>query len=577
MKKIFEIIRFTFLMLLISSFVFAQSGKKKKSKDNIGEDQRIALEKTFLNANKEKILGNDDKAVELFQSCLKIDENNAASMYELSRILERQKKSNEALEMARGAAKIDPDNEWYLQQFGELLQQTGNSKEAVIVYKQLLKLHPENPDYYLMCAAAYMFDGKPEEAIKVYDDLEEKYGIDPDITREKQRIWLKLGKVDKAAEELERLIKKYPSEVQYYAMLVDLYQANNMNDKAYDAILRMEKVAPNHPAVALSLAEYYRSKGEKDKSFEQLKKAFANRELQSEMKLKVMISYMGLAETNDTMLTQALTLSKIFVETNGEEAMSHAMYGDFLSLSKNDKDARDQYREAVKIDSKNFQLWRQLVQASAALNDYNTLVADSKEALTLFPDQPLLYYFNGFANGVLKNYDIAIKTLTSGYKLVVDNDNLMGEFYAVLGDNYNSTRNYKESDNFYDKALKINPKNIIVLNNWAYYLSLRKDQLDKAAEMSKLSNELSPDNETYQDTYAWVLFQQGKYADAKEWQEKAIKNSDGKNGTLLEHYADILFKSGDVEKAVEFWKKAKAAGEASEQIDKKIAERKYVE
>jgi tetratricopeptide (TPR) repeat protein len=577
MRKIFEIFRLTMVFMLITSFAFAQSDKKKKSKDSLSEDQRITLEKTFLNANKEKILGNEDKAVELFLSCLKIDEKNAASMYELSRILEHQKKINDALQMAEGAAKIDPENEWYLQQYGELLQQSGNSKEAVIVYKQLLKLHPENPDYYMMLAAAYMFDGKPEDAIKVYNDLETNYGIDPDITREKQRIWLKLGKVDKAAAELESLIKKYPDEVQYYAMLVDLYQANNMNEKAYDVIMRMEKVAPNHPAVALSLAEYYRTKGENDKSFDQLKKAFANRDLQSEMKLKVMISYMALAQSNDTMLAQALTLSKIFVETNGEEAMPHAMYGDFLSLSKDNKAARDEYRTAIKIDSKNFQLWQQLLQCSAELNDYPTLEADSKEAITLFPEQPLIYYFNGVANGILKNYEAAIKSLTSGYKLVVDNDNLAGEFYSSLGDNYNNVKNYKESDNFYEKALQINPKNIGVLNNWAYYLSLRKDKLDKAAEMSKLSNDLSPDNATYQDTYAWVLFQQGKYSDAKDWQEKAIKNSDEKNGTLLEHYADILFKLGDVEKAVEFWKKAKAAGEVSDQIDRKINERKYIE
>ncbi len=576
MRKFFGIL--TLLLLFFTSVVVsAQDEKKKKGKDNLTEEQRIALEKAFVNANKEKILGNDDRAVDLFEECLKIDPKNGASNYELSRIYERQKKINSALEKAEEAMKADPENEWYLQQYGGLLQQSGNSKEAVNVYKQLLKLHPENPDYYLMCAAAYMFDGKPEDAIKVYDDMEVKFGVDPDIIREKQRIWLKLGKVDKAAEELEKLIAKYPDEVQYYAMLVDLYQANGMTDKTYDAILRMEKVAPNHPAVALSLADYYRTKGENEKSFEQLKKAFANRDLQSEMKLKVMVSYMGLAQHNDTMLQQALTLSKIFVETNGEEAMSHAMYGDFLSMSKDSKSARDQYREAIKIDRNNFQLWQQLLQSSAELNDYTTLEADSREAMSLFPEQPLVYYFNGVANGILKNYEAAVKSLTSGYKLIVDNDNLAGEFYASLGDNYNNLKNYEESDKYYEKALKINPNNIPVLNNWAYFLSLRKEKLDKAADMSKLSNDLSPDNATYQDTYAWVLFQQGKYSDAKEWQEKAIKNSDEKNGTLLEHYADILFKLGDVEKAVEYWKKAKEAGEASEHIDKKINERKYVE
>lgn len=577
MKKILKIMRLTFLMLLISTFVFAQSNKKKKSKDSLSEEQRMSLEKTFVNANREKILGNNDKAIELFSSCLKIDENNAASMYELSRLLEKKKKFTDAVELAKGAAKIDPTNEWYMQQYGELLQQTGKSKEAVNVYKELLKSHPDNPDYYLMLAAAYTFDGKSEEAIKVYDELEEKYGVDPDIIREKQRIWLKLGKVDKAADELEKLIADNPSEPQYYAMLIELYQANNMNEKAYETIQRLQKVAPNHPAVALSLAEYYRSKGEKEKSFEELKKAFANPELQSELKAKVLISYLSVAQTNDTMMAQALTLSKIFMETNGDEAAPHAMYGDFLYFSKKTSEARDEYRSALQIDSKNYQLWNQLLQCSIELNDNATIAKDSKDAIALFPEQPSLYYLNGFANTVLKNYDEAIKSLKTGSKMIVDNDKILEDFYSLLGDNYNNIKNYKESDNNYEKALNINSKNISVLNNWAYYLSLRKEKLDKAAEMSKYSNELSPDNGTYQDTYAWVLFQQGKYNDAKEWQEKAIKNSDAKNGTLIEHYGDILFKLGDVEKAVENWKKAKAIGETSDQIDKKINERKYVE
>lgn len=574
MKKIFEIIRLTFLLLLITTFVFAQ---RNKSKDKLSDEQRMSLEKTFVNANKEKILGNDDKAIELFSSCIKIDENNAASMYELSRLLEKKKKFADAAEYAKGAAKIDPGNEWYLQQYGELLQQTGDSKEAVNVYKQLLKLHPENPDYYLMLAAAYTFDGKSEDAIKVYDQLEEKYGVDPDIIREKQRIWLKLGKVDKAANELEKLIAENPEQVDYYTMLIDLYQANNLDDKSYEVIQRLQKVNPNHPAVALSLAEYYRGKGDNEKSFNELKKAFANPDLQSELKAKVLISYLSVSQNNDTMREQALTLSKIFMETNGDEAAPHAIYGDFLYFSKKTNEARDEYRKALKIDNKNFQLWNQLLQCSIELNDNATLAKDSKEAIALFPEQPSLYYYNGFSNTVLKNYDEAIKSLNAGSKMVVDNDKVLEDFYSLLGDNYNNIKNYKESDNFYEKALKIDSKNIGVLNNWSYYLSLRKEKLDKAAEMSKYANELSPDNGTYQDTYAWVLFQQGKYSDAKEWQEKAIKNSDGKNGTLIEHYADILYKLGDVDNAVENWKKAKAIGETSDQIDRKISERKYVE
>lgn len=577
LMSVFKKLGLTFIFLMLVSVVLAQSGKKKKSKNDLTEEQHIALEKTFVNANKEKILGNDAQALELFDACIKIDENNAASMYEKALLLKKKKNYTDGVALMETAVKIDPENEWYLQLYGELLQRTGNNKEAIKVYNQLVELKPNNPEYYLMSAGAYLDAEKYEKAIEVFDELETRFGVDPDIIKEKQRIWLKLNKVDKAADELNKLIAKYPDEPQYYLMLIDLYSANMMYDKELVAIQQFQKVMPNHPAVALSMAEYYRSQGQKEKSFEELKKAFANPALDSELKAKVLISYVGLSQRDSVMMEQALVLSKIFVETNGDEITSHAMYADFLYINKQPSEARDQYRAAIKLDKSNLQLWQQVLQCSAEMNDYKTLADDSKEAISLFPDQPSFYYFNGVSNSILKNSDEAIKSLKTGYKLVVDNDNLLAEFYSSLGDNYNNIKDYKESDNFYEKALKINPKNIAVLNNWAYYLSLRKANLDKAADMSKYANELSPDNGTYQDTYAWVLFQQGKYTDALEWQDKALKNTPENNGTLLEHYGDILFKLGQTEKAVEYWNKAKATGEGSDQLNKKIAERKYFE
>ncbi len=575
--RVSKILGLTLLFVLTVSVSFAQFGKKKKSKNELTEDQKISLERNFVNANKEKILGNDAQALELFMVCVKIDENNAASMYEMALLLKKKKNYTDGVSLMANAVKINPENEWYLQLYGELLQRTGNSKEAVKVYKQLVALKPDNPEYYLMSAAAYLYDGKNEDAIEVFDQLEAKFGVDPDITKEKQRIWLKLGKVDKAADELNKLIAKYPEEPQYYIMLIDLYSANNMPDKALLAIQQLQKVMPDHPAVALSMAEYYRSKGDKEKSFAELKKAFANPDLDSDLKAKVLVSYVGLSQRDSVMMDQALELSKIFVETNSDEVTSHAMYADFLYINKQTEAARGEYKAAIKFDQSNLQLWQQYLQCSAELNDYKSLAEDSKEAISLFPDQPSFYYFNGVSNSILKNYDEAIKTLKTGYKLVVDNDPLLAEFYSSLGDNYNNIKDYKESDNFYEKSLKINPKNSGVLNNWSYYLSLRKANLDKAADMSKYANELSPDNGTYQDTYAWVLFQQGNYTDALVWQDKALKNTPENNGTLLEHYGDILFKLGQTNKAVEYWNKAKLSGEGSELLDKKIAERKYFE
>jgi tetratricopeptide (TPR) repeat protein len=161
--------------------------------------------------------------------------------------------------------------------------------------------------------------------------------------------------------------------------------------------------------------------------------------------------------------------------------------------------------------------------------------------------------------------------------MVVDNNDQLIEFYTNLGDVYNTLKKFEESDKYFGKAYQLDSANITVLNNWAYFLSLRKENLAKAAYMSDKANVLSPGNPSYEDTYAWILFVKGEYSEAKKWIDKAIHDGGATNGTIIEHAGDIEFKLGNVNEAVELWKKAKATGDHSEQIDRKINDRSYYE
>jgi tetratricopeptide (TPR) repeat protein len=176
-----------------------------------------------------------------------------------------------------------------------------------------------------------------------------------------------------------------------------------------------------------------------------------------------------------------------------------------------------------------------------------------------------------------KDYEKAVKSFSKGEKMTTEDLKLRAQFLANQGDAYHSLNKHTESDEAYDKALKLDPDNAYVLNNYSYYLSLRKANLEKAKQMSAYSNKLEPNNSSFLDTYAWILFQLEDYAGAREWQEKAIKADGEKSGTVLEHYGDILFKLGKKAEAVEYWKKAKQAGTDSETINRKISEEKYVE
>jgi tetratricopeptide (TPR) repeat protein len=274
---------------------------------------------------------------------------------------------------------------------------------------------------------------------------------------------------------------------------------------------------------------------------------------------------------------QSHTLIEELKKAHPQSGKPWSLEGDFYSREGNTAGARDAFAKAVEYDQDRFPIWSALLQLDAQLNDYPALDQHAQRATELFPTQPEFYLYRGIAASQLKKNDEAIEALVTGRDLVVDNKPLEGQFWTSLGDAYNAAKEFAKSDAAYDKALAINPDDATVLNNYAYYLSERGEQLEKAERMSRKCNDLQPGVATYLDTYAWIFFKQGKFSEARTWQEKAIKEGGDKEAVLIEHYGDILFKLGDATGAVEQWKKAKDLGGASELIGRKITEGKLVE
>ncbi len=549
----------------------------KQKQKGMSQEERLQVDYLFYNAIKEKSTGKLDRAMDFFGQVIRMDQNNDAAHYELAQLYYQNKKFNDALHFARTAAQLKPSNEWYQLLLADICMNTGRMGEAVSIHEKLAKAHPQRVEYYFNWANALMFSGKMEEAIKVFDMAEQKIGIERDLIVQKKRMYLKLGKIDKAAAEVEKLIQANPTDMGAYSLLVELYQANGMKEKVLETVERMKKINPTSPHIYLALAEYYRGIKENEKSFEQLKLAFRSLDLDSEIKLRILSSYFPLVQLQESLLNQALELSAIFTEVHPSEALGHAVYGDFLNMGKKTEQATAEYRTSLDLDNSNEQVWQQYLINLSELRDSDKMIKESEEALSLFPNNPIFYFLNGTAKYDKKRYSEAAETLLAGSKMVVDNNMLLVDFYSRLGDTYHELKNHEESDKYYEKALAIDPKNAFVLNNYSYYLSLRKENLEKAEKMSKLSNDLMPNQSSFLDTYAWVLYQMGRYEEAKVWIEKAIANSGSTNGTILEHYGDILFRLNKTPEALEQWTKAREAGGGSDLLDKKIAEKKLYE
>jgi tetratricopeptide (TPR) repeat protein len=572
--------------------------KSESSKKGLEGKQRVDFERMFFEANKDKILGNYDLAETHFSQALQIDPNSSVTMYELANIYAFQNNKNQALFYSKKAAAADPKNIWYQLLYADCLKDSKQPAEVVNVFEGLVKEHPDRIDFYYELANAYLNINKLNEAIKVYNRIEEQVGVTEDASMQKLKIYKTLNNFDKSVEEAQKLIKAYPKESKYYGMLGEIYQDKGMSDKALEAYQELLKIDPLNAYVHLSLADYYRALKQNDKAFEEIKTAFKSKELDIDTKVKILLSYYSITETYTELKPDADELCKLIVEVHPTDAKAYSIYGDFLYRDKKLEEARTQYRKAIAIDKEKYALWNQLLVIDSELNDLTSLEKESKETMELFPNQPLPYFFNGASNLQLKNYKDAISALNEGKEFVYDNPPLLAQFYANLGDAHNQLKHYEESDANYDKALQIDPNNVYVLNNYAYYLSLRNSNLEKAEAMSKKSNDLQPNNPSYEDTYGWILYQMKKYDDAKLWIGKALDNGGRPdanpevikydpqgnplkpylgNGTLLEHYGDVIYKLGEKEEALKYWKDAKKAGGASELIDKKIADKKLYE
>jgi tetratricopeptide (TPR) repeat protein len=557
----------------VSSSEQTSNSRKKE----LSERDRLAYEYAFHNANKEKIIGNYEQAAALYAQCIKMDNSRPTPFYELAGIYAHIGRNDYALEFAKVAAEIDPSNNWFNIQYAELLKRNGQFQKSVSIYERLVKNNPNNIDFYFEWANSLLHVGKTNEALAAYDKLESIMGINDEISMQKQRIFLKQGQTDKAIAEAKKLINSNPYEARYYGMLAELYLAKKMDEKAIEVFYQVLDFEPENPFVNLSLADYYNQKNEHKKSFVYLEKAFANPDLEIDTKVKILISYYIATERNTEFKDDAFVLADKLILAHPQEAKSYAIYGDFLIRDLKFEEARANFRKAVELDPDKFNIWNQLLMLESELGDFVAMASESNKAIEIFPTQPVFYLFNGIANTQKRDYDKAIEMLEMGLALVVDNPQLKSQFYSSLGDVYNKVNNHAKSDKSYEKALEIDPANVFVLNNYAYYLSLRKENLEKAEAMSKKSNDLTPNNSSFLDTYGWILYVMGKYEESKKYLSKAIEHGGENSGVILEHLGDVHFKLNDPKNAMIYWEKAKSAGGGTDLLEKKIKEKKLIE
>ncbi|MDR2385208.1 MAG: tetratricopeptide repeat protein [Tannerella sp.] len=520
-----------------------------------------------------------DSSYEMFKRCLEIDSTSSAALYELASYCLNMDKADEAVTLLKKAIKYAPDNEDYHSTLASLFFNLGMFGEAAEEYDYLVKSMPGRPELNYFLAESYSRMGEIGMAIDTYNALENVMGMHEALSMAKYHLYMTLEKPEKAFDEMKRLIDKFPVETRYMIMLGDLYLQQDDTVKALQYYKKAHEIDPESPYYHVSMANYYEKTGNGEAAEKQIDGALLNKQLDVNTKLSILARYIMQLQRSKQNIDVANILFQMLLDQHPEDSRLKLAFGDFLSSQGKNNEAQFQYQLITESEPDNLIAWQQLLALHFRQNNYEEAIKICTKCINIFPDESLFKLYLGISYYQKHEYQNAINTYQSAISAILPEENkaLISDFYGQIGDTYFKINKTDSAFVNYEKALIYNDKNIVVLNNYAYYLSLLKKDLTKAERMSALCIKIEPENATYIDTYAWIFFVQGNYLLAKIYIEQSIAKDRTNNPEIIDHYGDILYMSNEKEKALEQWKKAKELGKKSATLDRKIAEQQYFE
>lgn len=546
---------------------------------NLDDETRRKFDYYYYAALNAKALNEYGEAFDLFQHCFAIDSTNASLLVELAAFYSVLDNREKSIDLVRKAVGYSPDNYYYNMVFADLAKSMNLNEEVIEVYNNMLKLHPERVDLFFELSNVYSSMGELNKAIEALDSLQKYTGASDAIAINKFRYYNLAGEKQKAFSEIESVVEKNPENIQYILMVGELYLDDLQNDKALAYFERASEIDPESPALILSMVKYYEKTGNKEASIEELQKAITNTKMDVDTKLQLLGRYVALLNQGKQDLNAAQPLFHSLFEQHPNDSRINLIYGDLLLMQSKQKEALSQFEIYVKNhpdDPTGYEQMLRIVLPDTAATE--KVVEISEMGIKNIPDAPQFYFYLALIKAQQKKYKESLQIFEQGLENAeFRNPMIESDFYGQMGDINYMMKNEKTAFDLYEKALAINPQNLPVLNNYSYYLSLKRQNLDKAEKMSGLTVKAEPTNATYLDTYGWVLFEQGAYTMAKIYIEKAIEyGGDDISSEVWEHYGDVLAVTGDMEKALEQWKKARETGGTSKNLKKKIKKKRYI-
>ena len=518
------LIRITLVSLFCCSLLQAQ--------DRVSEEE-INVQKLFIDAHKERLLGNYDKAIGILEEMSRFNKETPAVFFELSRIYELKDEKDKAVEFIQKAIELDRENTWYQRLLAKLHQDQGQFLQAANVYQGLVRLAPEEAEYYYMWAFLLVKAKDLDQAIKVYDQLEARIGFNEEIARRRHTLYMGKGKTKKAGRELERLVEMFPENTDYRHLLASFYEKGfNQNAAAeqYRAILRLN---PHDSKAQIALAGNKVSANNELQYLSSLRPIFEQPSVSIDLKLGKIIPLIQQAVTNqDAALSETLLgLTGVLEQVHPDDAKAFSASGDLLyGLGRLDE-SRTKFETTLQLDNTVFSVWEQLMFVQVAQNDFAGLVRTSEEAIDYFPNKVISYYFNGLGSIQLGQYEYAVGILIEANLMTREDKGLKANLNNLLGNAYRKLNKTENAKAAFENGLAIIPDQPDILSNYSRLLAETGEELDRAGEMAERALKASGQHPDYQASMGFVLYKKKDYDAARKAFEKAL----GREKRATEH------------------------------------------
>ena len=533
----------------------------------------------FLEAMVEREAGHDAAAFELLRHCAKIKPDASEAYFYLAQYYAMMRDKANTLACFQRAAQLNPDNSVYQETLAQSYIDSGKTDDAISALEKLVANDKNRDDVLEMLVQLYLQKEDYANVIKTFDRLETLQGKSDRISYAKSSVYAMLGDKKSAIDEARKLAEQNPNDLNYECAYGEALLRNGEKDKAlavYDKVLAEE---PDNNRAQLLLRSYYKGENDTLRADSMTLALLTNKNTDKDTRIYLLRQEIEESESSGGDSTKVLGYFKRVADMPGQNGDLLYLYAAYMDLKKMPRDSVSPVLErvlAVAPDNASARL--RLVSYAWDAAQLDSVVSLCRAARQYNPDEMAFYYFQGMAYFRKNDDDKALDAFQNGISVINDKSNptFVADFYAVMGDILFSKGREKEAFAAYDSCLQWKDDNISCMNNYAYYLSLHGQNLDKAERMSHKTVEAEPNNATYLDTYAWILFMQRRYAEAKIYIDQALRNDSDSSAVITEHGGDIYAMNGDTEGAVALWRQAAAKDPGNKLLARKIRQRKYI-